>query len=138
MAKRVVLNRIKKNQSYTVAELATVTCVSELSIRRWIEEGMKAIDTCRPTLIMGFSALSFLRSRQSKAKQPMKLDELYCLRCKTPRAPLGRMADYISQSAAGGRLVALCAVCECSCNRNISASQLPAFERVLDIVKRAS
>lgn len=136
MAKRVSISRIKKNHTYTVAELAESTLVSQLTVRRWIKDGMELIDDHHPTIIMGFSALSFLDARQSKAKQPMQLHEFYCLRCKAPKAPLGMMADYVVEPLSGGRLVALCSDCECTCNRKISAQQLPNFETVLDIIKR--
>lgn len=133
MAKRIALHLIKKNQSYTVSELADVTRASEPMVRRWIGDGMTVIDSKRPMLILGFVALDYLGSRQTKAKQPMQLNQVFCLRCKAPRTPLGLMADYIPQSTSGGRLVALCEVCGCVCNRNISAIQLPEFEKVLDI-----
>ena len=136
MAKRVATNRIKKNQAYNIPELADIAMVSQITVRRWIKDGMTIIDNNRPTLVMGFSALAFLDTRQAKAKQPMQTHQFYCLRCRAPKTPLGMMADYIPQSPSGGRLVALCASCECTCNRNISAHQLPQFQAVLDIATR--
>ena len=136
MAKRVATNRIKKNQAYSIPELADVAKVSEITVRRWVKEGMAKIDNQRPTLVMGFAALAFLDTRQAKAKQPMQTHQFYCLRCRAPKSPLGMMADYIPQSPSGGRLVALCSSCECTCNRNISADRLPQFQAVLDIAKR--
>ena len=136
MAKRIATNRIKKHQAYSIPELADTAMVSKITVSRWIKDGMATIDNHRPTLVMGFSALDFLGARQAKAKQPMQTHQFYCLRCRAPKSPLGMMADYIPQSPSGGRLVALCASCECTCNRNISAHQLPQFQAVLDIAKR--
>jgi len=48
------------------------------------------------------------------------------------------MADYEPTSATGGRLKTLCAACECQCNRNISASDLPEIRKVLDVVNRGN
>ncbi len=138
MSKRIVLARIKKNQTYTVVELASVSNVSEPTVRRWITAGMETIDTQRPTLVLGEAALEFLKERQSQAKVPMKLHELYCMRCKAPRAPYGLLADYTPKSSQSGRLAALCGVCECVCNRNISISQLPELQRRLEIVIRGT
>ena len=102
MSKRIVLARIKKNQTYTVAELASVSRVSEPTVRRWITAGMETIDTQRPTLVLGEAALEFIKERQSQAKVPMKLHELYCMRCKAPRIPYGLLADTPRKAVKAG------------------------------------
>jgi hypothetical protein len=99
---------------------------------------MQQLDVTRPTMIMGFQALEFLNARKAKVRRPMALGEFYCMRCKTPRPPLGAMADYVPSSEAGGRLKAFCAVCECACNRNIRADELPDVRKVLDVEIRDS
>lgn len=138
MTKRYDLRRIKKHYTYTVTELADETSVTKLTVRRWLVDGMTAIDAQRPTLIIGEAAIEFLKDRQSKAKQPMKLFELYCLACKKPSTPFGMLADYTPQSPSGGRLSALCDVCGRECYRNVSASQIPQLREYLDIVIRGA
>ena len=138
MAKRYSIRRIKKNQTYTVAELAEVTGVTEQTVRRWLKAGMVAIDAQRPTYILGEAATEFLKAQQAKAKRPMKLYELLCLSCKKRRAPLGMLADYTPQNPLGGRLSALCCECGQECFRNVSASQLPELHQHLNIVVRGS
>lgn len=133
MSRRFKTRLIKANKAYRIEELADVACVSFPTVRRWLMVGMQRVDGDRPTMIMGFQALEFLNARKKSAKRPMALDEFYCLRCKAPRQALGGLADYVPSSAAGGRLKALCAVCDCPCNRNISASDLPDIRKVLDI-----
>ncbi len=138
MPKRFKTRGIKTNKSYQLGELADVAGVSTATVRNWIRAGMQRVDSNRPTMIMGFQALEYLNDRKTSSKHPMALGEFYCLRCKTPRTPLGAMADYVPASDTGGRLKAFCGVCECPCNRNISANQLPAFARVLDVEIRGS
>ncbi len=138
MAKRVAVRWIKKNVAYTVVELAEVANVTEATVRRWIGDGMGVLDTNRPTLILGELALDYLSERRAKAKEPMALHEFYCLRCHKPREPLGLMADFLPTNASGGRLMALCGVCECACNRNVRADQLPGLSAILDIANRVS
>lgn len=133
MATRFKTRKIKGNKSYLVDELAHAACVSPQTVRSWLKEGMARLDGERPTLIMGFQALAYLDARKKEAKRPMALGEFYCFRCKAPRKALGAKADYVPTSDASGRLKALCAACECGCNRNISASDLPAIRKVLDI-----
>ncbi len=136
MAGRVNTRLIKGNKAYDVEELANVVGVSVATVRAWIKDGLSKIDQTRPTLIMGFQASDFLSNRKSLAKQPLAMGEFYCLRCKAPRKPFGLMADYHPTSATGGRLKALCGVCECLCNRNIRASQLGEISKVLAIELR--
>lgn len=133
MARRFKTRGIKGNKAYEVHELADAACVSPATVRTWLKSGMGRIDNTRPTMIIGFQALDYLNSRKAKGKRPMQLGEFYCLRCKAPRAAFGAMADYVPSSPNGGRLKALCGVCECNCNRNIRASELPTFSEVLEI-----
>jgi len=133
MPKRYSTRGIKANKSYLVEELARVASVSPQTVRAWLKSGMASMDDERPTLIMGFQALDYLDARKKSAKRQMALGQFYCFRCKAPKEALGGMADYIPTSDAGGRLKALCAVCECGCNRNISANDLPDIRTLLDI-----
>jgi len=138
VSRRFKTRAIKKNKSYRIGELADAAGVSIATVRNWLKSGMQSVDNNRPTMIMGFQALEYLNARKISSKRPMALGEFYCLRCKAPRLPLGAMADYVPTSDTGGRLKALCSACECSCNRNISASQLPDFAKVLDVEIRGS
>jgi hypothetical protein len=133
MARRYQTQRIKRNKAYEVHELADVACVSTATVRNWLKDGLRRVDDTRPTIIIGFQALEYLNSRKAKNKRPMQVGEFYCLRCKAPRAAFGAMADYVPTNANGGRLKALCDVCECNCNRNICANDLPVFSKVLEI-----
>jgi len=136
MSKRAYTRRIKKHTTYTVTELAEATGATEQTVRRWIHEGLPVIDAQRPTLVIGQAASEFLKARQAKAKHPMAIFELRCMTCKAPRSPYGMMADYLPQSAAGGRISALCGTCERPIFRKVSAAQLPELHRYLDIKTR--
>jgi hypothetical protein len=138
MARRFRTRAIKANQAYRVDELADAAGVTVPTVRNWIGAGLQLVDKKRPTMIMGFHALDFLNTRKAKARRPLTLGQFYCLRCKAVRMPLGSMADYVPSSASGGRLKAICEVCECQCNRNISASNLPEIRKVLDVATRGS
>jgi hypothetical protein len=136
MARRFRTQAIKANKAYRIDELADAAGVTAPTVRNWIGAGLQLVDTNRPTMIMGFHALDFLKARKAKASRPLAPGEFYCLRCKAPRMPLGGLADYVPLSATGGRLKALCTVCECQCNRNISARDLAELCKFLDVVTR--
>ena len=136
MSKRFKTRGIKANKTYNIEELAHAACVSPPTVRNWLNAGMSRVDANRPTMIMGFQALEFLNERKRKTKRPMALGQFYCLRCKAPREPFGAMVDYEPSSATGGRLKGFCGVCECACNRNINAIDLPNIRKVLDVEVR--
>lgn len=136
MSRRFTTRRIKANKAYRIDELADAAEVVPATIRQWLKAGMDRLDGNRPTLIMGFQALAFLEARKAKASRPLGLGEFYCCRCKAPRSALGAMADYVPTSTTGGRLKALCSVCECQCNRCVSARDMPAIRKVLEVVNR--
>lgn len=95
MARRIRTQAIKSNKAYRVEELADAAGVTVTTVRNWIRAGLQLVDKNRPTMIMGFHALDYLKTRKAKASRPLALGEFYCLRCKTPRMPLGAMADYV-------------------------------------------
>ena len=136
MPRRFTTRRIKANKAYRIDELADAAGVAPATVRQWLKAGMDRLDGNRPTLIMGFQALGFLEARKARASRPLGLGEFYCFRCKTQRSALGGMADYVPTSNKGGRLKALCAVCECQCNLNVSARDMPVIRKVPEVVNR--
>lgn len=138
MGRRFKTRRIKANKAYRIDELADAADVVPATVRQWLKAGMGRLDGNRPTFIMGFQALAFLDARKAKASRPLGLGEFYCFRCKAKRSAMGAMADYVPTSETGGRLKALCAACECQCNRNVRACDLPAIRTVLDVANRGS
>lgn len=138
MAKRIRTRRIKKNQTYSVEELAETTCVTQATVRNWIKAGMQVLDPHRPLLILGFQAQEFLKKRAAKGKRPLAPGEVFCVGCKTQRMPDGLLVDYVPASSSGGRLVAICGVCGGICNRPVSLTQVAEFSAFLEIVTRAT
>ena len=138
MAKRYKINRIKKNQAYSVEELADVVGVTQATVRNWIKSGMPVLDRKRPLFILGFQAQDFLGKRTAKAKRPLAPGELYCFGCKAPRMPYGLMADFVPSSATSGSLIALCERCQRQVYRSISLDQKDAFSEILDIATRTN
>ncbi len=135
MVKRFTIRGIKSNKGYLIDELAEASGVSVSTVRNWIKAGMSKVDETRPTIIIGFQALDFLKKKEFRAKCPMAIGEFYCMRCKAPTRPFELMAEFHPNGASGGRLKCFCGVCEALCNRNISAVQLPDFAKVLNIAK---
>lgn len=136
MAKRPNPRSIKVARSYTVPEVAVALAVSLGTVRAWLKAGLPALTAQRPTLILGTELRAFLVQRRTQSKTRLTPDQIYCLRCKTGRAPYGMLLDYLPHSRTTGRLVGLCAVCGTTCNRMASAAQLPGLHQIFDIACR--
>lgn len=102
--------RIKIHRNYTVEEIARVLGVHKHTVRRWEKMGLRAIDDGRPKLFRGPEVHRFLDERRVSSKHPCGSGEMYCLKCRTVRAPSGGVADLlpINESVANLR-----GICEC-------------------------
>ncbi len=88
----------------------------------------------RPFLILGDALRQFLADRATGAKVVLHPGQLYCFTCKAGREPMGQMVDCLPQSTKTARLVGLCEVCGCTCNRMISRSKIEEFGQIFELV----
>ena len=128
--------RIKLHYSYQVDELARISGAHRNTVRSWIKQGLPTIDSGRPVLIRGHDAREFLARRRREAKSACPPGHLYCFKCRSPRLPAGRMADYTPSTRGAGNLSAICSVCERWMNRRVSPSALDHWRTLLDITIR--
>ena len=133
MAKRPKTRAIKAAHTYTLEEAALALGVTTATIRSWTKSGLPIITSQRPYLIIGEDLRHFLEDRASSAKIPLKPDQLYCLRCKAGRVPMGLLVDCIPQTPTTARLLGLCETCGGTCNRMISRSKIDHFSQIFDV-----
>ena len=110
-ARRVNPQRIKVHRPYAVDEAARALGVHPNTVRNWIEKGLPALASKRPTLILGRDLRVFLQNRRSGAKRPCSPGTIYCFKCRAPSRPALGMVDFVAHSATGGNLKALCEAC---------------------------
>jgi hypothetical protein len=92
--------------------------------------GLEADQTHRPWLIRGSDLKSFLGHRQSKRRCRLGPATLYCLGCKCPQEPAGRMADYVQQTSPPPACSAPCArSCGALMNKSSSVRISMSFGR---------
>jgi excisionase family DNA binding protein len=108
VARRTIRHRLlKTHRSYTVDELARLLATHKNTIRNWIKGGLPVIDDKRPALIRGSELIGFLKARRTSAKRPCGPGFLFCLKCRSPREPGARMADYLPLTSTSGNLSGL-------------------------------
>ena len=104
---------VKLHQSYTIEEIARLLRTHKNTVRNWIRNhGLRTIDDRkRPLLVLGAELRRFLIARRNDAKRKCPPNHFYCFRCRAPKVPDGKMADYIPFSMTTGNLAGLCPDC---------------------------
>jgi hypothetical protein len=125
--------RVKVHRSYSVEEVARLCRVHKNAVRSWLKSGLPKVDDRRPTLILGRQLASFLRVRRELRRQRCGAGEFYCFRCKTPRGPVARAAEYLPLTSHSGNLKATCTSCGTRMYRRVSLSKLAAVAGDLQV-----
>jgi Helix-turn-helix domain len=134
MTSRLPNPRLAKiHRNYTVDEAARVFSSHRNTVRSWIKQGLPTIDDKRPRLIRGADLVTFLRARRKRNKRPCGPGEIYCVRCRVPRAPWGNTADYEVLTATLGNLIAICSACEALMYRRVNLVRLDEIRGKVEV-----
>ncbi len=109
--KRINPRRAKLHRSYEVGELAELTGVHKNTVRGWIKAGLPTVDDSRPTLILGSVFQKWWSKQRKASKRPCESGQMYCLKCRAPKAPAEGMVEYVAMTPTTGNLKALCETC---------------------------
>jgi len=102
---------IKKHRSYLVPEAASACGVTSHTVYRWIKSGLTVCEDEGLTLILGRNLQPFLIQMRGRRKQRCGPGQLFCMRCNSPRVPIGRSATYRPKGATTGMLLGRCGQC---------------------------
>lgn len=109
--KRINPRLAKLHRSYSVVELADVLGVHKHTVRGWLRDGLPPIDGAKPLLFLGSEFQAWWGKRRRAAKRPCQPGQLYCFKCRQPKAPALGMVEYAATNAATGNLKAMCETC---------------------------
>jgi hypothetical protein len=123
----------KIHRSYSVEDLARLFKVHKNTVRNWLKHGLKPIDDQRPILIWGQDLRRFLTERRSRAKQPCGPGRIYCLPCRAPKVPAGKIADCIQSGETTATLQGICPNCFRMIYRRVNPQKLNAVRDDLEI-----
>ncbi len=124
---------VKIHRSYTVEEIARLFDTHKNTVRRWVKYGLATCDGKRPMLILGPDLAAFLQARRTKNKRTCRPGEIYCVRCRAPKSPLGDYADYLPITEKTGNLSAICPDCNSIMYRCVGLAKLEQVRGKLDI-----
>jgi len=125
---------VKTLRSYTVEEIATLFGIHKGTVRNWINSGLPILDENRPMLILGEDLRGFLENRRKKSKQPCRPGEIYCVRCRLPRVPLGLIVHYKPMTGALGDIMGRCPECEIAIYRRVNRMKLDYIKGDLRVI----
>lgn len=133
MAKRYNARAVKKHHTYTVEEAAEALDAHIQTVRSWGDLGLRIMKSKTPHLILGDDLHRFLASQERGRKRPLGPNELYCLKCRGPKIPEGRLADFILTDSGKGRLSGICPDCGRMCHRFAQEARLADIAPDLEV-----
>ena len=123
--------RAKIHRNYSVDEVARLLSVHKNTVRTWLRDGLQAIDNQRPSLIQGQELRRFLTDRRQRTKQVCGPGRIYCLPCRAPKVPAGKIADCIQTGDI--TLQGICPDCIRIIYRRVNPQKLNAVRGDLEI-----
>jgi len=123
----------KIHWNYTVEEVAILLGFHKNTVRKWIKKGLPTIDNRRPTLILGSDLREFLLARRKKRKRHCPPGTIYCVRCKEPKIPMGKMVDYQKITETKVNLIGICPDCETVIHQFIGLARLEQIQQFFDV-----
>jgi hypothetical protein len=123
----------KIHRCYSVEEIARLFKLHKNTVRSWLQQGLKAIDGQRPTLVRGEDLRVVLAARRTRAKRPCGPGRIYCLPCRAPKVPAGKMVECVATGDTAGTLQGICPDCNRMIYRRVNPQRLAAIIGDLDV-----
>jgi hypothetical protein len=123
----------KIHRSYSVEEMARLFSVHKNTVRAWFKQGLIPIDGQRPTVVRGEDIRRFLTERRARAKRPSGPGRIYCLPCRAPKVPAGKMAECVAVGDTTGALQGICPDCGRMIYRRVNPQKIDAVRGDLEV-----
>lgn len=132
MPKQARLSGIKSFRCYTIEEAAEVSGVSPRTVRNWAREGLRVMDSTRPSLIRGDDLRKHIKSKRRSRSGKLLIDRFYCVRCRKEQEAAEGLADCDIRGLRA-TMTALCATCETVVSKPVAVARVPEIAQTLDL-----
>ena len=123
----------KIHRNYSVEEVSRLFAIHKNTVRTWLRQGLMPIDDQRPTVVRGQELRRFLAERRVRTKQACGPGRIYCLPCRAPKVPAGKMADCVQTGETTASLQGICPDCNRMIYRRVNPQKLESVRGDLDI-----
>lgn len=111
------LNKVRRNYTYTVEQIADIFGISRHTVFRWIkDENLQRVGKTKKFLVHGSQLYRFLNHKRRKKKKPCKAGEMFCFKCQGPRKPKTESIEIQKIPNKTVRVFGKCAVCNTRMN----------------------
>jgi len=110
--------------------------VHKNTVRNWFKQGLAPIDDQRPIVVRGEEIRRFLGERRARVKRPSGPGRIYCLPCRGPKVPAGKMAECVAMGESTGTLQGICPDCNRMIYRRVNPQKLHRVSGDLDVTFR--
>ena len=124
---------VKTHRNYSVEDISRLFDVHKNTVRNWLKLGLAAVDDRRPILILGRELLRFLQERRQKKKQSCGPGRIYCIACRAPKVPAGKMTECTATGSLAGNLCCICPDCHRLIYRRVNLAKIDAVRGELEI-----
>jgi hypothetical protein len=137
MASRIYsLKSIKYWYCYTVDEVCRLYAKERLhpqTVRGWIRDGLKVIDSGKPALIYGNDLVQFLGKMNERNKCKTQFDEMFCMGCKDAK-PFYQKRIALAQKENRVHAKSICRTCHSAMYKSYKLDDVPAIQRAFHVV----
>lgn len=133
MVRLSIIRKIRPSRSYAYSELANLIGKCEATVRSWVKDGMPALTSQKPHLILGSDARDYLTKRFHTKKHKLEIGQVRCFKCGDRRMLEQGLAEIVPNGPSGWRLEGLCSECGTLCSRIIKASERSLHAEILEL-----
>lgn len=137
MSKRLYSHkRVRYWYAYDIDDICTVFSDLGLhpqTVRAWVKNGLKIIDSGKPTLIYGNDLISFLKKKNSQNKCSTEFDQLYCMKCQDAR-PVFRNMVIVEHKNKFLKVQGHCRACKTSMFKSYKMETFPELRKTFTLV----
>ncbi|MBG02679.1 MAG: hypothetical protein CMM59_01215 [Rhodospirillaceae bacterium] len=119
---RYPVNSIRRDYTYTVAEVADLYGITSDTVFRWIRnEGLQRVPHSRKYFVHSSELVAFLTTRNRRNKKPSRTNAIFCCKCRRPREPELVSLSFQVLPNKTVRIRGLCSECGTRVNKVVSS-----------------